>query len=104
MIRPRGGPDVRPASTAPPEYIAGAGDITPRASGPSGVSVKDGRLVRATRDGYLLALDAEDGRLLWARRIADAEKGETFTMAPLIYDNLVIIGPAVTRSGECPAP
>ena len=68
------------------------------------MSAKDGRVVRATTDGYLLALDAEDGRLLWARRIGDAEKGETFTMAPLIYDNLVIIGPAVTRSGECPAP
>ena len=62
-----------------------------------GVSVKDGRVVRATSDGYLMALDAEDGRLLWARRIAEAAKGETFTMAPLIYDNLIVIGPAVSE-------
>jgi alcohol dehydrogenase (cytochrome c) len=62
-----------------------------------GVSVKDGRVVRASSDGYLMALDAEDGRLLWARRIADASKGETFTMAPLIYDNLIVIGPAVSE-------
>jgi alcohol dehydrogenase (cytochrome c) len=62
-----------------------------------GVAVKDGRVVRATSDGYLMALDAEDGRLLWARRLADTAKGETFTMAPLIFDNLIIIGPAVSE-------
>src|SRR5262245_23385846 len=62
-----------------------------------GVSVKDGRVVRATTDGYLIALDADDGRLLWARHAADATKGETFTMAPLLYDNLIVIGPAVSE-------
>ena len=62
-----------------------------------GVAVKDGRVVRATSDGYLMALDAQDGRLLWARHIADTTKGETFTMAPLLFDNLVIIGPAVSE-------
>jgi alcohol dehydrogenase (cytochrome c) len=62
-----------------------------------GVSVKDGRVVRATSDGYLIALDADDGRLLWARHAADTTKGETFTMAPLLYDNLIVIGPAVSE-------
>ncbi len=62
-----------------------------------GVAVKDGRVVRATADGYLLTLDAEDGRLLWARHVADAAKGETFTMAPLVYDDLIVIGPAVSE-------
>lgn len=62
-----------------------------------GVSVKDGRVVRATIDGYLIALDAQDGRLLWARRAGDTTKGETFTMAPLLYDNLILIGPAVSE-------
>ena len=62
-----------------------------------GVAVKDGRVVRATADGYLIALDAADGRLLWARHIADTTKGETFTMAPLVFDNLVVIGPAVSE-------
>lgn len=62
-----------------------------------GVSVKDGRVVRATTDGYLIALDAEDGRLLWARRASDTAKGETFTMAPLLYDDLIVIGPAVSE-------
>jgi alcohol dehydrogenase (cytochrome c) len=59
-----------------------------------GVAVANGRVLRGTSDGYLLALDAADGKLLWARRAADATIGETFTMAPLIYDDLVFIGPA----------
>jgi alcohol dehydrogenase (cytochrome c) len=74
---------------------------TPRAaevfSNNRGVAVKDGRVVRATSDGYLMTLDAEDGRLLWARHIGDPNKGETFTMAPLVYDNLIVIGPAVSE-------
>jgi alcohol dehydrogenase (cytochrome c) len=59
-----------------------------------GVAVANGRVVRGTSDGYLLALDAADGKLLWGRRIADSAIGETLTMAPLIYDDLVLIGPA----------
>ncbi len=59
-----------------------------------GVAVANGRVVRGTSDGYLLALDASDGTLLWARRAADSTAGETFTMAPLIYEDLIVIGPA----------
>jgi alcohol dehydrogenase (cytochrome c) len=59
-----------------------------------GVAFKDSKVVRGTRDGYLLALDAETGQVLWEQAAADAAKGETFTMPPLIYENLVIIGPA----------
>ena len=64
-----------------------------------GVAIKDGRVVRATSDGYLLALDATDGELLWARQIGDSSIGETFTMPPLIYDDLIVIGPAVSEYG-----
>lgn len=59
-----------------------------------GVAVAQGRVFRGTADGYLLALDATDGRLLWARKAANTAEGETFTMAPMIYDDLLIIGPA----------
>ena len=62
-----------------------------------GVAIKDGRVVRATSDGYLLALDASDGQLLWARKVGDPSVGETFTMPPFIYDDLVVIGPAVSE-------
>lgn len=59
-----------------------------------GVAIKDGRLVRGTLDGYLLELDSQTGELIWARKVASPGDGETFTMAPLIYDDLILIGPA----------
>jgi alcohol dehydrogenase (cytochrome c) len=59
-----------------------------------GVAIQDGYVVRGTADGYLVSLDAADGRLLWARQIAHPAAGETITMPPLIYRDLVIIGPA----------
>lgn len=59
-----------------------------------GVAIKDGYVVRGTSDGYLLALNARTGALVWAVRAAEAREGETFTMAPLIFDDMVIIGPA----------
>ncbi len=62
-----------------------------------GVAIKDGRVVRATPDGYLLALDAANGEFLWARQVAQTMQGETFSMPPLIYDDLIVIGPAVSE-------
>ena len=59
-----------------------------------GVAVKDGYVVRGTDDGYLIALDAADGALLWGRQVADPWLGETFTMAPMIYEDAIFIGPA----------
>ena len=59
-----------------------------------GVALKDGRVYRGTSDGYLVTLDAATGRMLWARKIADTTIGETLTMAPLVFDDRVLIGPA----------
>ena len=59
-----------------------------------GVAIKDGRVVRGTSDGYLLALNADTGGMLWARQVAKPADGETFTMAPVVYEDLVLIGPA----------
>ena len=59
-----------------------------------GVAIKDGRVVRATPDGYLVGLSADKGALLWARQVSRPAEGETFTMAPMIFEDLVLIGPA----------
>ena len=40
-----------------------------------GVALKDGRVVRATPDGFLLALSTQTGALLWGRRVAQLRKG-----------------------------
>jgi glucose dehydrogenase len=59
-----------------------------------GVALKDGRLVRGTADGYLIALDMAKGTLLWSQKIADAKTSQYLSMPPIIYEDLVVYGPA----------
>jgi alcohol dehydrogenase (cytochrome c) len=59
-----------------------------------GAAIKDGRIVRGTADGYLLALDAKSGKEMWSRQIADPADGFFFSVAPLIVGDLIYIGPA----------
>src|SRR5580700_7359008 len=48
---------------------------TPRGHEPTnthrGAALADGKIIRGTDDGFLLALDAGDGRTLWVKQIAD---------------------------------
>jgi alcohol dehydrogenase (cytochrome c) len=37
--------------------------------------------------------------MLWARKVADATAGETVVMAPLLFEDLVLIGPAGSENG-----
>jgi alcohol dehydrogenase (cytochrome c) len=59
-----------------------------------GAAMKDGKLVRGTGDGYLVALDSKTGKELWSRQIAKPSEGYFVSMPPLIYEDLVLIGPA----------
>jgi PQQ-dependent dehydrogenase (methanol/ethanol family) len=59
-----------------------------------GAAIKDGRLVRGTADGYLIALDMADGSLLWSQPVANAAGGQYFSMPPLIFGDLIIAGPS----------
>lgn len=59
-----------------------------------GVGLKEGKVVRGTRDGYLLALDARSGKPRWERAAADAARGETFTMPPVVFEDVIIMGSA----------
>ena len=59
-----------------------------------GAAIKDGKVVRGTGDGYLLALDGKTGQELWSRQIAKPSEGHFISMPPLIYEDLVLIGPA----------
>lgn len=79
------------------DWKAKAKESFPRSRG---AAIKDGKVIRGTNDGYLIALDADSGQLLWERSVADPEKYEQFSMAPLIYGDLVIIGPAVGEQGK----
>ncbi|MBV8401455.1 MAG: PQQ-binding-like beta-propeller repeat protein, partial [Acetobacteraceae bacterium] len=59
-----------------------------------GAAIKDGKVVRGTPDGYLLALDGKTGQELWSRQIAKPSEGHFISQPPLIYEDLVLIGPA----------
>jgi PQQ-dependent dehydrogenase (methanol/ethanol family) len=57
-----------------------------------GPAYADGKLIYGTLDGFVIALDAQTGKEVWVVKHAWPEKGETITSAPVIADNLVIIG------------
>jgi outer membrane protein assembly factor BamB len=40
-----------------------------------GTAMKDGKVVRGTGDGYLLALDGKTGKELWSRQVAKPGEG-----------------------------
>ncbi len=59
-----------------------------------GAAIKDGRLVRGTSDGHLIALSMADGMLLWERKITSYEESHYLSMPPMIVDDRVIYGTA----------
>ncbi|MCW2283491.1 alcohol dehydrogenase (cytochrome c) [Rhodoblastus acidophilus] len=59
-----------------------------------GVAIKDGRLIRGTADGYLIALSMDDGKLLWERQITSFEESHYLSMPPMIVDDMIIYGTA----------
>jgi alcohol dehydrogenase (cytochrome c) len=63
-----------------------------------GIALKDGKIVRGTPDGHLIAIDATNGRELWNRLIANPRDGYFVSAPPLIVDDLVLIGPAGSES------
>jgi alcohol dehydrogenase (cytochrome c) len=59
-----------------------------------GLAMKDGRLVRGTSDGFLIALSMADGKLLWSRQITSIEESHYLSMPPMIVDNTIVYGTA----------
>jgi len=65
-----------------------------------GAAIKDGRVIRATTDGYLFALDMQTGKLLWEKKVVASEKNEgSFNIAPLIFEDLIILGLGISEQG-----
>lgn len=57
-----------------------------------GVAVFGSRVYVGSLDGYLIALDASTGRLVWEVQVADHSAGYSITGAPLIVNDTVVIG------------
>ena len=57
-----------------------------------GAAYAEGRIVYNLLDGHTIAVDAESGRQLWRTQMADVNRGETITMAPIVVKNRVLVG------------
>ena len=57
-----------------------------------GASYADGRLFLNLLDGNTVAVDAGSGKEVWRTKLADIQKGETLTMAPLVAGGKVLVG------------
>jgi PQQ-dependent dehydrogenase (methanol/ethanol family) len=57
-----------------------------------GVAYANGKLLVATLDTHLYALDAMTGKVLWTAKNGDPETGQTMTSAPLVVHDKVIVG------------
>jgi len=53
-----------------------------------------GRVIFNTLDGNTIAVDAATGKPAWRTRLADINKGESITMAPLVVKDKVLVGNA----------
>jgi alcohol dehydrogenase (cytochrome c) len=57
-----------------------------------GVSFADGKILFSQLDGFLTALDAQTGKLVWKSKVVDYKDGKTNTSPPLIVKDKAIIG------------
>ncbi len=62
--------------------------------GVRGIAFRDGKVITATRDGRLLAVDARNGKLLWSVQTLDEEgsHGAYITGPPFVAGDKVVIG------------
>jgi alcohol dehydrogenase (cytochrome c) len=64
-----------------------------------GVGLYNDMVISHTLDGRLIATDKETGQVKWQRQVADPDKGEVVTGAPLIVKNMAITGVAGAEYG-----
>jgi glucose dehydrogenase len=57
-----------------------------------GVTYSNGKILFNTLDGSSVALNADTGQELWKTKLAEINKGETITMAPLVVKGKVLVG------------
>ncbi len=57
-----------------------------------GVALWNGMVISHTLDGRLVATDKQTGQVAWQRQVADPDKGEAVTSAPLVVKNMAITG------------
>jgi len=66
-----------------------------------GAAIYEGKIIRATLDNHLIAMDAKTGKIVWDVQSPNvsAETGYSMTGAPLVADGTVITGAAGAEFG-----
>lgn len=64
-----------------------------------GAALWENLVISHTLDGRLVATNKDDGKVAWERKVADPDKGEVITGAPLIVKNMAITGVAGAEYG-----
>jgi alcohol dehydrogenase (cytochrome c) len=57
-----------------------------------GLAILGDKVFLATLDAHVIALDAKTGNVIWDVVAVDYQQGYSFTLAPLVVKNLVIVG------------
>jgi len=57
-----------------------------------GFAILGARVFMATLDAHVIALDTKTGNLVWDAPAADSSKGYSFTLAPLLVKDKVVVG------------
>src|ERR1700757_4625720 len=57
-----------------------------------GLAILGDKLFMGTLDAHVIALDARTGNVIWDVSAADYTKGYSFTLAPLVIKDLVLVG------------
>jgi PQQ-dependent dehydrogenase (methanol/ethanol family) len=57
-----------------------------------GCAFANGKIFFNTLDGKTCAVDAQSGQEVWVSQVADINRGESITMAPLVVKNKVLVG------------
>jgi alcohol dehydrogenase (cytochrome c) len=57
-----------------------------------GLAILGDKVFMGTLDAHVIALDAKTGNIVWDATSADYRTGHSFTVAPLVVKNLIVIG------------
>ncbi len=57
-----------------------------------GLAILSDKVFMGTLDSHVIALDAKTGNVVWDVTAVDYTKGYSFTLAPLVIKNLVLVG------------
>jgi PQQ-dependent dehydrogenase (methanol/ethanol family) len=57
-----------------------------------GASYADGKIIYSLLDAHVVAVDAESGQEVWRTKVGNINLGETFTGAPIVVKDKVLVG------------